>query len=576
MEDNRLEKLTDRLERTETQSDYYKQIAIEAGKTHLQEAEHLSSIIQSYKQIVSDLENQIADRKSAEDTVKESHQLLLTILNSIDASIFVADMGTYRILFANDFMINNFGREIVGKKCFEVFRKNDSPCDICTNQQLVDDQNNPSGLVVWQGQNPITKKWYVNHDRAIKWPDGKTVRIQIATDISELKQLELERQQNETALRRSRQLELVGTLAGGIAHDFNNLLMGIQGWVSLISTDFNDSHPISEKIYTIEKYIDSASGLTKQLLGLARQGKYEVRPIDINKLVVESSTMFGRTAKDVAIHTKLNNPPPVVAADEKQIEQVMLNLYINALQAMPKGGVLYLETSMVSLNDSFCRPYAVKPGYFVNISVTDTGLGIDNGTLERIFDPFFTTKDRGRGTGLGLASAYGIIKNHDGIVTVTSEPGLGSTFNIYLPISNQEVKKKPQTIDGVIRGSETILLVDDEEMIVEVGKAMLEKLGYRVVVAKDGGKAIDMVHEAQGDFDLIILDLIMPGMDGGATFDIIRKKDPKMPVLLSSGYSIDGAAREIMGRGCNGFIQKPFKLSEFSRKIRMILETGKA
>lgn len=138
------------------------------------------------------------------------------------------------------------------------------------------------------------------------------------------------------------------------------------------------------------------------------------------------------------------------------------------------------------------------------------------------------------------------------------------------------MKKKPQTIDGVIRGSETILLVDDEDMIVEVGKAMLEKLGYRVVVAKDGGKAIDMVHEAQGNLDLIILDLVMPGMDGGATFDIIRKKDPKMPVLLSSGYSIDGAAREIMGRGCNGFIQKPFKLSEFSRKIRMILETGKA
>jgi two-component system cell cycle sensor histidine kinase/response regulator CckA len=194
-----------------------------------------------------------------------------------------------------------------------------------------------------------------------------------------------------------------------------------------------------------------------------------------------------------------------------------------------------------------------------------TGLGIDKGSLERIFDPFFTTKDRGRGTGLGRASAYGIVKNHDGIVTVTSQPGLGTTFNIYLPISNQEVKRKPQTIDGVVRGSESILLVDDEDMIVEVGKAMLEKLGYRVVVAKDGGKAIDIVYEAQGNIDPIMLDLIMPGMNGGATFDIIRKKDPKIPVLLSSDYSIDGAAREIMGRGCNGFIQKPFKLSEFSR-----------
>ena len=576
MDDNSLKMLTNRFEETKTQRNYYKNIANEAGKTHLQEAEHLSSIIQSYKQIVSNLEKQITDRKSAEDAAKESHEQLLTILNGIDATIYVADMDTGRILFANSYMTQTFGRDLFGEKCFKVFRDNYSPCAHCNNRQLVDDQGNPTGLIVWQGQNSITKKWYMNHDRAIKWPDGRIVRIQIATDISDLKRLEEERQQNEAALRRSRQLELVGTLAGGIAHDFNNLLMGIQGWVSLISTDFDDSHPILEKINTIEKYIDSASDLTKQLLGFARQGKYEVRPIDINKIVVESSTMFGRTAKDVTIHKRLHNPPPVVTADEKQIEQVMLNLYINALQAMPQGGELYLKTSMVSLNDSFCRPYAAATGCYANISVADTGLGIDKDALERIFDPFFTTKDKGRGTGLGLASVYGIVTNHDGIVTVESEPGLGTTFNIYLPISNQEVKRTPQTIGGIISGSETILLVDDEDMIVEVGKAMLEKLGYRAVVAKDGEKAVDIVYKAHGNIDLIILDLVMPGLDGGATFDIIRNKYPHIPVLLSSGYSIDGAAREIMGRGCNGFIQKPFKLSDFSQRIRIILDTRKA
>ena len=257
-------------------------------------------------------------------------------------------------------------------------------------------------------------------------------------------EVKTENKRLEDQLHQSQKMEAIGTLAGGIAHDFNNLLMGIQGWVSLISIDLEPSHPHTEHIKAIEDSIRGGANLTSQLLGFARGGKYEERPIDINELLLESATMFGRTKKEIHIHTKLQNQSPVVAADRSQIEQVLLNLYINAWQAMPDGGELYLETKIVTLDDAFCKPYQVKPGDYAKVSVTDTGIGMDESIRQQIFDPFFTTKDKGRGTGLGLASAYGIIKNHAGIITVYSQVGQGTTFNIYLPISRQK---------GISRGS---------------------------------------------------------------------------------------------------------------------------
>ena len=224
----------------------------------------------------------------------------------------------------------------------------------------------------------------------------------------------------ERQLQQSQKFEAIGTLAGGIAHDFNNLLMGIQGRASLMSVDLESSHPHSEHIKAIEGYIRSATDLTKQLLGFARGGKYEVRPIDINVLLIESAAMFGRTKKEIRIHNKLQNPPPVVEVDRRQIEQVLLNLYVNAWQAMPDGGEIYLETKIVTLDDAYCKPHQVKPGRYAKVSVTDTGIGMDESVCQRIFDPFFTTKEKARGTGLGLSSAYGIIKNHAGILTVYS------------------------------------------------------------------------------------------------------------------------------------------------------------
>jgi signal transduction histidine kinase len=253
----------------------------------------------------------------------------------------------------------------------------------------------------------------------------------------------------EKELQQAQKLDSLGTLAGGIAHDFNNLLMGIQGRASLISLDLETFHPHQEHIHAIEEYIRSATSLTKQLLGFARGGKYEVKPIDMNELVLSSSAMFGRTRKEIKIHTKYQESPQVVEAYRDQIEQVLLNMYINAWQAMPpEGGELYLETKIATLDDDYCKPHQAEPGRYVNISITDTGSGMDEATRQRIFDPFFTTKEKSRGTGLGLASAYGIIKNHGGFISVHSEMGHGTTFNIYLPVSDKNVVKQSNKEGG--------------------------------------------------------------------------------------------------------------------------------
>jgi len=386
------------------------------------------------------------------------------------------------------------------------------------------------------------------------------------------KKAEEEKKKMESQLLQYQKMEAIGTLAGGIAHNFNNLLMAIQGQASLMSVDLEPSHPHTVNIKAIEDHIKSATELTKQLLGVARKGKYEARPIDINELLLKSAAMFGQAKKELQIHTKLHKPPPVVTADKGQIEQVLLNLYINAWQAMPSGGDLYLETQLIILDDAYCEPHNVKPGRYAKVSVTDTGIGMDEAVRQRIFDPFFTTKEESRGTGLGLASAYGIIKNHEGFITVYSEVGHGSAFNIYLPLSDKQVPREDPTKSALIRGSETILLVDDEEMIIEVGQALLEKLGYRVIVASGGEPAVDIVKKYGNGIDLVILDLIMPGIDGGKAFDLIREIQSTMPIILSSGYSLNGQAEEIMSRGCEGFIQKPFNIFELSQKVREILD----
>ena len=389
--------------------------------------------------------------------------------------------------------------------------------------------------------------------------------VVIVSDVSE-------RRRMQAQLHEAQKMEAIGTLAGGIAHDFNNLLMGIQGNVSLMLLDVDSTNPHKQRLITIEKLIQGGSKLTKQILGYAREGKYEVRAIDLNQIVEETAETFGRAKKDITVHRDLAGDLLPVEADQGQIEQVLLSLYVNSWQAMPGGGNIFLKTMSTSDKDMKCKMYEPKPGNYVLFTITDTGTGMDKKTRERIFDPFFTTRGMGRGTGLGLASVYGIIKGHGGYIDVDSEKGSGTTFSIYLPASEKQAAKKEEPAEEALKGTETVLFVDDEGMIIDVGREILKTLGYQVLLARGGKEAIEVYKANKDRIDMVILDMIMPDMGGGETYDFLKEINPQIKVLLCSGYSIDGQAQEIMERGCNGFIQKPFDVKQLSAKIRKILK----
>jgi CheY-like chemotaxis protein len=347
--------------------------------------------------------------------------------------------------------------------------------------------------------------------------------------------------------------------------------MGIQGRTSLMLVDADPSHPQIKHLKEIENYINKAANLTKQLLGFAREGKYEIKPTDLNDLIEKNVQLFGRTKKEINIHKKYQIPIWTVEIDQNQIDQVLLNIFVNAWQAMPAGGDLHIQTENEMLDENFADIYGVRPGKYVAISITDTGIGMDHKTLKRVFDPFFTTREKERGTGLGLASAYGIIQHHNGIIIPESEKGRGTTFHIYLPATEQLVMDERQVDQKILVGTETILLVDDEEMIIDVGTQILKNLGYEVLTARHGKEAIEVYRQNRQKVAMVILDLIMPHMGGEETFDILKEIDPQVKVLLSSGYSLDGQTTEILNRGCNGFIQKPFRMEDLSVKLRQII-----
>lgn len=392
-------------------------------------------------------------------------------------------------------------------------------------------------------------------------PIGSVINLR---DISEQKALQLQ-------FQRSRRMEAIGTLAGGIAHDFNNILMGIQGRTSLMLLDIPSSHPNYEHLRGIETYVKSATALTQQLLGFARGGKYEVKATNLNAIIEKSVELFSRTKKELAIETGLSPDLESANVDRSQLEQVLLNLFINAWQAMPGGGVIRIVSRNCTLDEVIAARHQIPPGKYIQIQITDTGTGMPPEMLDRIFDPFFTTKGIGRGTGLGLASAYGIIHNHNGVIEVESDLGKGSTFSIYLPANDEPAAPDPPSEMHLEKGSGTILLVDDESLVIDVGIPLLENLGYTVLSANSGREALEIYKSRHDAINLVILDMIMPDMDGTETFDQLKAFDADVNVLLSSGYSLDEKASQILERGCRGFIQKPFNLQELSQKISALL-----
>jgi len=387
------------------------------------------------------------------------------------------------------------------------------------------------------------------------------------SDISEKKAMEKQ-------ILQQQKMEAIGTLAGGIAHNFNNLLMNIMGLTGLILAGIDGENPVQADLKLIEQEVVKGSALTKQLLSLGQGGAFAPKPIDLNALMNKTAGLFCRTRSGVAITRKLAPDLPPVEADPGQLEQVMLNLLVNAWHAMSRQGHMTLASQAVTLSGAFCESYKRRPGRYVHLSLTDTGKGMDEATLARIFEPFFTTKDVGQGTGLGLATVYAIIKNHGGIIRVDSQPGQGTTFHIFLPVSAKAALTEPTRDDAILRGAGTVLLVDDEDGIRMVAGRILQQLGYQVLAAESGLRALE-IYRREGDrIDLVILDMLMPGKGGAETFQELIGIDPGVRVLLSSGYSLDGEAQRVMAAGARGFIQKPYRLAVLSHKVAEILGTS--
>ncbi len=398
----------------------------------------------------------------------------------------------------------------------------------------------------------------------ITW-EGRSAIVYFARDITQRRRL-------EEQLTLARKMESLGTLAGGIAHDFNNLLMGIGGQVSLMQAEVAPDHPHANRLQAVEKQVLSGAELTRQLLGLALGGRYEVQTTDLNRLVDKVVLLFGRTHKEIRVRAQLHHELWLVEADRNQIEQVLLNICLNASQAMQSRGSLTLVTRNVEIPEAQAMPLDVEAGPFVVVDIVDTGGGIDKKVLGRIFDPFFTTREFGQGAGLGLASAYGMIRNHGGFIEVKTELGEGTRFSVHLPRS----LKPNAVLEGDSMGASThrgtILLVDDEKIVADVAEQMLKKLGFQVLTAKDGFSALQLYHDRKSEIDLVLLDMIMPGMGGRETFDGLKADNPEVRVLLASGYSLDEQVQSMLRQGCAGFISKPFNLRQLGDKLREVFD----
>jgi len=507
----------------------------------------------------------VSERRKAEQALQESEERYRTLYESAIVGLYRSRIEDGKILMANKITADTLGYGSVEELVREYkFAENYSPE---RRAKLLHDLEKYGSVSDFEIQ--VTRKDGRKVDlmiTAMAYPESGYIEGAMM-DITEKKRLRAQ-------LVRAEHMEAIGTLAGGIAHDFNNLLMGIQGYVSLMLDDLDLSHPHYEKLKRIEDQVKSGAELTSQLLGFARGGKYHVKTSDVNDIVKRSLGMFGRTKKEIAIREKYAANLWPVEVDQNQIEQVLLNLYVNAWQAMSDGGNIYIETGKTVLDEEYVKPYGVAPGRYVKISVSDTGIGMDKATQARIFEPFFTTKEVERGTGLGLASAYGIIQNHAGIIDVSSEKGLGTTFDIYLPASEGVVANKGSRAGSKVieRGRETILLVDDEQIILDVAKEMLAGLGYNILSASRGEEALDLYKANRERIDIVILDMVMPGMGGEKVYDRLKEIDPSIKVILSSGYTVNGNIKRILEHGCNDFIQKPFTLHELSQKIRGILD----
>jgi two-component system cell cycle sensor histidine kinase/response regulator CckA len=521
----------------------------------------------------------ITERKQAETELRQSHQMFLTVLDGIDATVYVADMHSHEILFMNKNMIDTFGGDFTGRLCYAAFRGESGPCGNCNNDRLLDANGQPTGVCVWEAKNPITGKWYINHDRAIRWLDGRMVRLQIAFNVTHIKEIEQESKRIGEQLIQAQKMESVGRLAGGVAHDFNNMLGAILGYTELGMMEVSPTDPTHGLLKDIQKAAQRSVDLTRQLLAFARKQTVAPKVIDLNKTLEGMLKMLRRLiGENIDLTWLPGKDLGPVRIDPSQIEQLLANLCVNARDAIRDTGKITVETSAVTFDETHCATHVGSvPGEYVLLAVSDNGCGMDPETRSHLFEPFFTTKKVGKGTGLGLATVYGMVKQNNGFIDVYTEPGQGTTFKIYLPRDTAEAGRitKMDAAQPAARGRETILLVEDEPMILDITVKILERQGYTVMAASTPGEAIRLAREHAGEIHLLMTDVVMPEMNGKDLAKNLLSLYPNLKRLFMSGYTADIIAHHgVLDEGVH-FIQKPFSVKKLAGQVREVLDETK-
>lgn len=515
----------------------------------------------------------VTAQRQAEEGLRASEAKYRTLIENLAHAVFLKDRDL-RFVAVNPPFCRSFGRtaeEILGKDDFAI-----APPHLAEKYRA-DDRR----VMAERQRLELEEQTVINGKlrtvQCVKTPildaDGQAMGVLgIFWDVTEQRNLEAQ-------LRQAHKMEAVGQLAGGIAHDFNNLLTGILGNLSLALADLPGTHASRDLLTNAELAALRAAELTRQLLGFSRRAPLTPQAVDLNAVIEETMRLVRRTF-DPRIEVRLQQAADLwsIQADPGQMGQVLMNLCLNARDAMPTGGLLTLETVNVRL-DAHTAERAVdgRAGEFVRLRISDSGAGMTPEVREHIFEPFFTTKEPGKGTGLGLAMVFGIVKAHGGWIECQSELGRGTTFDVFLPGSPQLAAPPPTGVaDGIRGGTETILLADDEQLVGKLGATILRRHGYRVLSAADGLEALEVFRQQRGSIDLVILDLSMPRMSGQETLRELRKLKPSVKVLISSGYSSDDELRAVEREGILGFVAKPYRPAELARQVRLALDANGA
>ncbi|GKT06793.1 response regulator [Desulforhabdus sp. TSK] len=517
------------------------------------------------------LQKEIGERRKAQSALMESEQKYRLLMENTNEGIFIHQDGF--IKFPNPHLSTITGytpQELTSMSFMDLLHPDERTAAMERLLRTLRGDE-PSGTHIYRARNKKREQLWFEVNAILHTWEKKTATLHFIRDITPQKNLEAQ-------LLHAHKMEAVGTLAGGIAHDFNNLLQAIQGYSELLLMDQESDgahHPYLQEIFGAAQ---RGADLTRQLLTFSRKIESKLRPMDLNQEIVQLRKLLDRTIpKMIGIELHLAGDLHSVNADPAQIEQLLMNLAVNARDAMPSGGKLLICTKNVFLDESYCKSHmGATPGSYVMLQVSDTGHGMDSATLARIFEPFFSSKGIGKGTGLGLSMVYGIVSSHGGYISCESQPGEGTTFEIYLPtIDEAETKDEAETgpVKAMKKGSETILLVDDEDYIRDLGNQILTKFGYSILMAENGQVALDMYRSHWKSIDLVLLDLIMPGISGTECLKELRTINPDVKVVVISGYSPDGSTDELFQLGARGFISKPYQMTQMLQVTREVLDS---